>query len=175
MSHAPSRRAVLRGGVAASALMAAASAHAFAAPLGPRAEFETSRDSRVTRGTRLVHADLHNHSLQSDGAGLPEEAYASMRDAGLDVAALTDHSVAAYAVPGDACALFPPPAPGGRNECRSLLGLDENGFRNTCALADATNTDGSFTAVAGFEWSSPAFGHMNVWFTRRWIDALLTD
>ncbi len=175
MSLAPSRRTVLHGGVAASALVAAAPAHALAAPLGPRAEFETSRGSRVTRGTRLVHADLHNHSLQSDAAGLPEEAYGSMRDAGLDVAALTDHSVAAYSVPGDACALFPPPAPGGTDECRSLLGLDEAGFQNTRGLADAHDVPGSFTAVSGFEWSSPALGHMNVWFTSRWIDALLTD
>jgi hypothetical protein len=171
----PSRRTVMHGAVAASALVAAAPAHALAAPLGPATEFGTSRASRLTRGTRLVHADLHNHSLQSDAAGLPEEAYESMRAAGLDVAALTDHSVAAYSIPGDACALFPPPPPGGRNECRSLLGLDESGWQNTRALADASNTDGSFTAVAGFEWSSPALGHMNVWFTSRWIDALLTD
>jgi len=175
MSHAPSRRSVLHGGIAASALVAAAPAHALAAPLGPRGDFGTSRASRLDRGTRLVHADLHNHSLQSDAAGLPEEAYESMRAAGLDVAALTDHAVAAYSVPGDACALFPPPAPGRRNECRSLLGLDEAGFQNTRALADAGNTDGSFTAISGFEWTSPALGHMNVWFTSRWIDALLTD
>ncbi len=175
MSLVPSRRTVLHGGLAASALVAAAPADALAAPLGPRAEFGTDRSSRVTRGTRLVHADLHNHSLQSDAAGRPEEAYESMRDAGLDVAALTDHSVAAYSVPGDACALFPPPPAGSTNACRSLLGLDEAGWQNTRSLADANNTDGSFTAVAGFEWSSPALGHMNVWFTERWIDALQTD
>lgn len=175
MTLTPSRRSVLHGGVAASALVVATPSNALAAPLGPSTEFATSRASRLSRGTRLVHADLHNHSLQSDAAGEPEEAYVSMRDAGLDVAALTDHSVAAFAVPGDACALFPAPAPGGTNACRSLLGLDEAGWQNTRALADASDADGDFTAVAGFEWSSPALGHMNVWFSSRWIDPLLTD
>lgn len=175
MVSVPSRRNVLHGGIAASAMVAVAPSGALAAPLGPDRLSGASRQSRVTRGTRLVHADLHNHSLQSDAAGLPEEAYPSMREAGLDVAALTDHSVAAYSVPGDACALFPPPPAGSENACRSLLGLDEAGWQNTRALADAVDTDGSFTAVAGFEWSSPALGHMNVWFTSRWIDALLTD
>ena len=42
-----------------------------------------SRLSKLTRGTRLVHADLHNHSLLSDGDGDPAEAFASMRSAGL--------------------------------------------------------------------------------------------
>jgi hypothetical protein len=43
-------------------------------------------------GFTLVVADLHNHSLHSDGTGDPEQAFAQMRAAGLDVAALTDHS-----------------------------------------------------------------------------------
>ena len=46
-----------------------------------------ARTSRLTRGTRLVHADLHNHTLLSDGDGDPALAFASMRSAGLDVAA----------------------------------------------------------------------------------------
>ena len=51
-----------------------------------------SRTSRITRGTHLVHADLHNHTLMSDGDGDPALAFDSMRAAGLDVAALTDHA-----------------------------------------------------------------------------------
>ena len=46
-----------------------------------------SRTSRLTRGTTLLHADLHNHSLMSDGDGDPAAAFGSMRAAGLDVAA----------------------------------------------------------------------------------------
>ena len=51
-----------------------------------------SRSSRITGGTTLVHADLHNHTLLSDGDGDPALAFDSMRSAGLDVAALTDHA-----------------------------------------------------------------------------------
>ena len=35
-----------------------------------------SRTSRLTRGTTLLHADLHNHSLMSDGDGDPAAAFA---------------------------------------------------------------------------------------------------
>ena len=52
----------------------------------------TSRRSRLFPGPWLVHADLHNHTLLSDGAGDPADAFPSMRAAGLDVAAITDHS-----------------------------------------------------------------------------------
>src|SRR5919202_1584185 len=51
------------------------------------------RRSRVRGdGAFLVVADLHNHTLMSDGRGDPEQAFAQMRAAGLDVAALTDHA-----------------------------------------------------------------------------------
>ncbi|HTF60461.1 MAG TPA: hypothetical protein VK713_11195, partial [Actinomycetes bacterium] len=49
----------------------------------------TSRVSRLFPGSWLAHADLHNHTWLSDGAGDPRLAFASMRAAGLDVAALT--------------------------------------------------------------------------------------
>jgi hypothetical protein len=52
----------------------------------------TSRVSRLFPGSWLAHADLHNHTWLSDGAGDPRLAFGSMRSAGLDVAALTDHS-----------------------------------------------------------------------------------
>ena len=43
-------------------------------------------------GAFLVVGDLHNHTTLSDGRGDPDSAYAQLRDAGLDVAALTDHA-----------------------------------------------------------------------------------
>ena len=43
-------------------------------------------------GPFLVIADLHNHTVLSDGRGDPEAAFQQMRHAGLDVAALTDHA-----------------------------------------------------------------------------------
>src|SRR5690606_15644853 len=48
-----------------------------------------ARSSKLTQGTTLVHADMHNHTVMSDGDGSADAAFASMREAGLDVAALT--------------------------------------------------------------------------------------
>ena len=61
-------------------------------PAPPDVRRRISRFSRVSHGTRLVFADLHNHSALSDGAGDPEDAFASMRRSGIEVAALTEHA-----------------------------------------------------------------------------------
>ncbi|MGH3334293.1 MAG: hypothetical protein ACRDOZ_00625 [Nocardioides sp.] len=60
-----------------------------------------ARVSRITAGTTLVHADMHNHTLLSDGDGDPALAFDSMRSAGLDVAALTDHATYSENALGD--------------------------------------------------------------------------
>jgi hypothetical protein len=101
-----------------------------------------ARASALGPGTTLVHADLHNHTLLSDGGGDPAAAYESMRAAGLDVAALTDHAT-----------LF------------SIGGLNRAEWDRTGELADAADDPGAFTAIRGFEWSHPLLGHVNVWFT----------
>jgi hypothetical protein len=101
-----------------------------------------ARRSALARGTTLVHADLHNHTLLSDGDGDPAAAYESMRAAGLDVAALTDHATAF-----------------------SIGGLNRAGWDRTGTLADAADDPGAYTAIRGFEWSHPLLGHVNVWFT----------
>jgi hypothetical protein len=121
----------------------------------------TSRASRLFPGWWLVHADLHNHTWLSDGAGDPGLAFGSMRDAGLDVAALTDHSRWASAFLGLA------KAPG-------WTGIDGRAWRRTIELAAAANLDGEFVALHGFEWSHAAFGHMNVWDSERFTDPLRT-
>jgi Protein of unknown function (DUF3604) len=134
-------------------------------PPSPRLErpdaWGTSRESRLFPGCRLVHADLHNHTRLSDGAGDPALAFASMRDAGLDVAAITDHSRWASVFLGLA------DAPG-------WTGIDRRAWRQTIALAEAANVDGEFVALHGFEWSHAAFGHMNVWNSDRFTDPLRT-
>jgi hypothetical protein len=119
----------------------------------------TSRASRLFPGWRLAHADLHNHTRLSDGAGDPRLAFASMREAGLDVAALTDHSRWASVF------LDLRKAPG-------WTGIDGRAWRQTIALAEAANADGEFVALHGFEWSHAAFGHMNVWDSERFTDPL---
>jgi hypothetical protein len=125
-----------------------------------------SRRSRLTHGTRLVHADLHNHTVMSDGDGDPAAAFASMRSAGLDVAALTDHATLSDNVLGEVLAELLPP------EYRDAAGLTQADWKRTGRLADAANHDGVFTAIRGFEWSEPLLGHVNVWFTEHYVDVL---
>jgi hypothetical protein len=171
---------MLKAGAASGALLLGRPLGALGDSLGPTDEFSTSRSSRLFAGTQLAHADLHNHTLVSDGAGNPAEAFASMRDAGLDVAALTDHATFSWGTLSavDPCQATRPvlgdPHDGDRDDCRSLAGLDEAGWEHTRGLADGADDPGEFTAIRGFEWSSPFLGHVNVWFSERWIDPLHT-
>ena len=125
-----------------------------------------ARASRITSGTTLVHADLHNHTLLSDGDGDPALAFDSMRSAGLDVAALTDHATLSDHVLGDVLADLLPP------EYQQVAGLTPHGWARTREYADAANADGAFTAIRGFEWTEPLLGHVNVWFTEHYVDVL---
>jgi hypothetical protein len=158
------RRDFLKAGAAAGALLVARPFGALARPLGP-VPFATPRSSRLFPGTYLAHADLHNHTLQSDGDGDPAAAFASMRAAGLDVAALNDHAT---------LGITDPPGASSCSECGDLLGVDEAEWARTKELADAAQEDGAFTAIRGFEWSSPTMGHVNVWLSERWVDPLHT-
>ena len=125
-----------------------------------------ARASRITSGTTLVHADLHNHTLLSDGDGDPAAAFDSMRAAGLDVAALTDHTTFSDNALGDVLTEMMP------QEYTQLAGLTPQGWARTAEHADAANADGAFTAIRGFEWSEPLLGHVNVWFTEHYVDVL---
>jgi len=124
----------------------------------PGPEGGAARSSRISRGTLLVHADMHNHTLLSDGDGDPEAAFPSMRDAGLDVAALTDHAIRGVSVEGTGLGGTP------------WIGLDQAGWRRTGKLADAHDRPGEFTAIRGFEWSHPQLGHVNAWFIGEFTD-----
>ncbi len=150
------RRNALTLGAASGALLLAGGAVATAQEVG--------RESRVFPGSgeRLLQADLHNHTLLSDGDGRAEDAFASMRAAGLDVAAITDHS-AVGKLQGDLC-----------QGCAGAVGIDESEWRRIGQLADAANEGGAFVAMQGFEWSSPTLGHINVWGSRTWTDPLAT-
>lgn len=161
---AVSRRTVLAGGIAGGALLLGTARHRSVAVPGDDTTldaFGTSRRSRIFPGTMLLHADLHNHTLLSDGDGDEADAFASMRRHGLDVAALTDHTT----LPDGTRSLC---------GCSSLSGIDEAAWQRTGRLADAAHEDGRFVAIRGFEWSSPTLGHMNVWFSQTWIDVAST-
>ena len=164
---AVSRRTFLRTGAASGALLVARPRLAGAqAGAGTTLDhFGTSRASRLFPGTMLVHADLHNHSLLSDGSGDEVDAFASMRQHGLDVAALTDHSTINWGAPSPC---------GDSRECRAVACIDDAAWQRMQELADANQADGAFVALRGFEWSSPSLGHMNVWFSETWIDPLHT-
>ncbi len=140
----------------AAALLLCAGAGARLRTPGP--EGGAARRSQISRGTVLVHADLHNHTLLSDGHGDPEEAFPSMRDAGLDVAALTDHAIRGATVEGTGMGGTP------------WIGLDRAAWRRTGELADSHDRPGEFTAIRGFEWSHPSLGHVNAWFTDDFTD-----
>ncbi|MBW3619085.1 MAG: DUF3604 domain-containing protein [Actinobacteria bacterium] len=135
-------------------------------PLGTPTSEGAARDSDLLPGLKLVHADMHNHSLMSDGDGDPAGAFASMRGHGLDVAALTDHATVGKGLPRSLCA--------GDQDCQSLMGIDEASWARTGELAEQAYDEGSFVAMRGFEWSSPTLGHMNVWFSETWTDPLHT-
>lgn len=161
-----SRRDFIRAGLAAAGGLALARPlGALARPLGLTPAVSTSRASKLVPGTLLVHADLHNHSLHSDGDGDPALAFASLRAAGLDVAALTDHSTLSWGLPASLCP---------DSDCQSVAGINEQTWLEAAAFADAANVPGEFVAIRGFEWSSPTIGHMNVWFSERWTDPLHT-
>ena len=113
----------------------------------------------------LVVADLHNHTLLSDGRGDPDRAFAQMRSAGLDVAALTDHA----SIPRDQrdeLGLHQYPDAGALDVARHMpRSFDEAGWERTAELADEFDVPGVFTALRGFEWTEPWLGHVNVWFS----------
>lgn len=125
------------------------------------------RESRLFPGTRLAHADLHNHSLLSDGRGDPEVAFRSMRAAGLDIAALTEHTRMASAFEGGGYVDRP-------QSLGPLIGIDQGRWDILGELADGAGEDGRFVAIRGFEWSSPSLGHVNVWFSDGWTDPFRT-
>lgn len=157
------RRELLKAGAAAGALLVARPVGVLGNTLGPD-PYTTARTSRLFPGTYLAHADLHNHSLMSDGDGRAEDAFASMRAAGLDIAALTDHSTIGVDIPGlDSC-----------GDCSDLAGINEEKWAQSKVIADQNYERDKFVSVRGFEWSSPALGHINVWLSEQWIDPLHT-
>jgi hypothetical protein len=151
--HHVSRRSVLGAGAGGLLMLAAAPGTARATTTGravdgrPTRIAGAARASAISQGTTLVHADLHNHTLMSDGDGDPALAFASMREAGLDVAALTDHAT-----------LF------------AINGISRAEWNRTAQLADAADVPGTYTAIRGFEWSHPLLGHVNVWFSGDYRD-----
>jgi hypothetical protein len=170
------RQFLIRSSAAAAAgLLVGRAAPGFAQTpgrLSPTDHWGTPRASQLQPGRLLAHADLHNHTLFSDGDGTPGDAFESMRLANLDIACITDHSTGAalLAPAGDALAA------GGCGECSTVTGLTEQEWTRLAEIADSYDPADGFLAMRGFEWSAsvPETGHMNVWFSSRWTDPLRT-
>ena len=120
------------------------------------------RHRDLVAGTSALHADLHNHTDLSDGAGHAEDAFACMRSAGLDAAALTDH---AGFTDLDALERVRRVVPWAGMPVKIITGAD---FVRAGELAEQADDPGRFTAIRGFEWTTPHLGHVNVWFSQEW-------
>jgi hypothetical protein len=83
----------------------------------------------------LYYGNLHSHTSYSTGVSVPRHAFAYARDtAHIDVLAVTDHSVM----------------------------LSDGEWSDTKAQADSATIPDLFVGLAGFEWTSPTYGHANV-------------
>lgn len=118
---------------------------------------------------RPLAADLHNHSLLSDGDGDPRAAFDQLRAAGLDVAALTDHASIPRHIVGGLREEDYPSAEGFPLALTPPRSLDTAEWALAGRLAAEHDEPGRFTAVRGFEWTEPWLGHANVWFSERFL------
>lgn len=161
------RRAFLKMSAGLAGLLVARPRLGGAATDGCVDTFGVSRASKLFPGRFVVHSDLHNHSIFSgDAVGDPETAYEQMLCAGLDVASLTEHAVMGKDHGHLTCPTGSP--------CSMVVGMNDETWARSAEIADAGTTPGSFVAIRGFEWTTGTLGHLNVWFTQQWTDALRT-
>jgi hypothetical protein len=160
------RRTFLKAVALASG--AVATRPAFADTLGGVTEAAgASRRSRLDRSgaLRLVHTDLHNHSfISGDAEGDPYTALRHLRNAGIDVACMTEHAVSGKDHGQFDCATW---QDGG---CRFIEGINADDWATMAKIADAAYEPGRFVSFRGFEYSTPTVGHINVWFGSDFTD-----
>jgi hypothetical protein len=93
----------------------------------------------------LYYGNLHSHTGYSDSKSLPRRAYAYARDtARIDILAITDHGEQ----------------------------LNAKEWQDLHVQADSATIPGKFLALAGFEWTSFDYGHLNVFNTRDFASRL---
>ena len=119
---------------------------------------------------------MHEHSAYSDGwpGTTPDDFYASGRKYGLDFMAGSDHSTN-MGLPSTFNEGCYGEGRGGDGEillAECAVADGPNGLRKWEATAEAAtkHTDGSFAGIRGFEWSSDRFGHLNVLFSKNWVN-----
>lgn len=124
---------------------------------------------------------MHEHSGYSDGwaGSTPKHYYASAKGFGLDFLAAGEHSdfmgvplstsQYCYPDPGHVEELDPVTFAEGLPDCTNLEAEDPvRALQKWESLKDDARaaTDGSFTGIQGFEWTSDVYGHMNVYFSK---------
>jgi hypothetical protein len=93
------------------------------------------------------YGNLHSHTDYSGGVGNPRRAFIYARDtANLDFLAVTDHLESIY--------------------------YSSYEWDSTKIMADEVTANGSFIAIAGFEWTSPTYNHCNVYNTPDMVSPL---
>lgn len=135
--------------------------------------------AQANDGLNAYVGSLHEHSGYSDGwpGSRPADFYASGRKHGLDFMGGSDHSDNT-GLPmsfSDYCAnpqnpQYDPTKPG----CAVADTVNPtDAFRKWDATGEqaAAATTPLFTAFRGFEWTSDRFGHINVYFSSRWVNA----
>jgi hypothetical protein len=162
------RRSMLKA-LAAVGAVAAMPPAANAALTGLPGTTGATRVSRLdrTRGLRLVHTDLHNHSfISGDAEGDPYKALHHLQAAGIDVACMTEHAVSGKDHGQITCATW---QDGG---CRFIEGINADDWETMAKIADEAYQPGRFVSFRGFEYSTPTLGHLNVWFGSDFTDPL---
>jgi hypothetical protein len=164
------RRTFLRNAALLSGVVAARPWAALGDALGPALPGTgVSRTSKLaaSNGLSLLTTDLHNHSLISgDAFGDPGDAYRQMRSKGIDVAVLTEHAISGKHHGEITC---PGHEQGG---CHTVEGINETDWQTMKYLADIANDPGSFVTFRSFEYSTPTVGHLNVYFSQQYTDAM---
>lgn len=90
----------------------------------------------------VYYGNLHSHTGYSDGEETPTVAFTYARDVALlDFLAVTDH----------------------------IEQISSSEWEDVLSTADNFTVNGSFVAIAGFEWGSPYYGHCNVYNTTNLI------
>lgn len=116
----------------------------------------------------------HEHTAYSDGTWgqRPIDMYQQVKQRGFDFAVSTEHSDTLN--PGNAAAVPRNCESDNPVECQIAdLEQPENNVRKWAAIAEMAeaSSDADFTAIRGFEWTSDRFGHINVVFSDKVINA----
>jgi hypothetical protein len=104
-------------------------------------EAETNPMLVSADANRILWADLHGHSRNSDGTGTADDYYVYAREvAALDVAALTDHDH--WGIP--------------------FLDEEPEVWEHLQDVAARHHEPGAFVTLVGYEWTSWVYGHRHV-------------